>query len=170
MPGRFALYYTSYKLSYPNIFYQDLANPNALPLTCQYRLRPELRSARGKSLAQQLGVSTTVAANGSVHASPAAAARRVIDPTTNAELVKMLESVVATGTGVNAAIDGYTVAGKTGTAQIPNASQLGYVPGAFVGSFIGAAVFEFTYSRHTGVAARAARRQSGWHSARGRLF
>jgi cell division protein FtsI (penicillin-binding protein 3) len=87
-------------------------------------------------------VRATVAANGSVHASPPAAAHRVIDPTTNAELVKMLESVVTTGTGVNAAIDGYSVAGKTGTAQIPNASQLGYVPGAFVGSFAGFAPAE----------------------------
>ena len=49
----------------------------------------------------------------------------------------MLESVVATGTGTEAAIDGYTVAGKTGTAQIPSPNHLGYVPGAYVGSFAG---------------------------------
>ena len=84
----------------------------------------------------------TVAPNGSVKAAPASSSHRVIDPTTNAELVSMLEAVVNTGTGVNAAIDGYTVAGKTGTAQIPDANQLGYVPGAFVGSFAGFAPAE----------------------------
>ncbi len=39
----------------------------------------------------------------------------------------MLEGVVTSGTGTEAAIDGYTVAGKTGTAQIPNPNDLGYV-------------------------------------------
>ena len=49
----------------------------------------------------------------------------------------MLESVVTSGTGTSAAIDGYTVAGKTGTAQIPDPNQLGYEPGAYVGTFAG---------------------------------
>jgi cell division protein FtsI (penicillin-binding protein 3) len=84
----------------------------------------------------------TVAPNGSVHAQPAAATHRVIDPTTNAALVKMLESVVSTGTGVEASIDGYTVAGKTGTAQMPDPTNGGYLPGAFVGSFAGFAPAE----------------------------
>ena len=58
------------------------------------------------------------------------------------ELVQMLEGVVATGTGTEAAIDGYTVAGKTGTAQIPDPNHLGYIPGAYVGSFAGFAPAE----------------------------
>jgi cell division protein FtsI/penicillin-binding protein 2 len=61
----------------------------------------------------------------------------VIDPTTNAELTTMLESVVQSGTGTSAAIDGYTVAGKTGTAQIPNPNALGYIPGAYMATFAG---------------------------------
>ena len=44
---------------------------------------------------------------------------------------------MASGTGTEAAIDGYTVAGKTGTAQIPDPSHLGYITGAYVGSFAG---------------------------------
>ena len=79
----------------------------------------------------------TVAPSGSVKAAPPSTSHRVIDPATNAELVSMLEGVVTTGTGVNAAIDGYTVAGKTGTAQIPDPNHLGYIPGAYVGSFAG---------------------------------
>jgi stage V sporulation protein D (sporulation-specific penicillin-binding protein) len=48
-----------------------------------------------------------------------------------------MEAVVTSGTGTSAAIDGYTVAGKTGTAQIPSPDHLGYVPGAYVGTFAG---------------------------------
>ena len=49
----------------------------------------------------------------------------------------MLEQVVAVGTGVSAVVPGYTVAGKTGTAQIPAAGGASYVPGAYMASFVG---------------------------------
>jgi cell division protein FtsI (penicillin-binding protein 3) len=65
------------------------------------------------------------------------ATRRVISPAVDAELVPMLEGVVQSGTGTEAAIDGYTVAGKTGTAQIPNPDKPGYIRGAYMGSFAG---------------------------------
>jgi cell division protein FtsI (penicillin-binding protein 3) len=64
-------------------------------------------------------------------------ARRVITPSTAATLNALLERVVAEGTGKRAALPGYTVAGKTGTAQKSNehgyldehtASFAGYVP------------------------------------------
>jgi cell division protein FtsI/penicillin-binding protein 2 len=84
----------------------------------------------------------TVSPTGAVTAVPASASHRVINPTTNAELVQMLEGVVTSGTGTEAAIDGYTVAGKTGTAQIPDPSHLGYIPGAYVGTFAGFAPAE----------------------------
>jgi cell division protein FtsI/penicillin-binding protein 2 len=82
-------------------------------------------------------IRATVDSAGSVTGAKASAARRVIDPATNAQLVSMLEGVVSSGTGTSAAIDGYTVAGKTGTAQIPDPNHLGYIPGAYVGSFAG---------------------------------
>src|SRR5262249_52792916 len=56
--------------------------------------------------------------------------RRVLSPQTSAEVVGMLRSVVANGTGKVAAIPGYQIAGKTGTANK-------YRYGAYVGSFIG---------------------------------
>jgi cell division protein FtsI/penicillin-binding protein 2 len=87
-------------------------------------------------------VRATVTPSGGVVAAKPSPSHRVIDPTTNAELVQMLEGVVTSGTGTEAAIDGYTVAGKTGTAQIPNPSHLGYISGAYVGSFAGFAPAE----------------------------
>ena len=79
----------------------------------------------------------TVSPSGAMRPTKPSARHRVINPTTDAELTSMLEGVVSSGTGTEAAIDGYTVAGKTGTAQIPNPSHLGYISGAYVGSFAG---------------------------------
>jgi len=61
---------------------------------------------------------------------------RPVSPATARELERMLEAVVAEGTGRAAAVDGYAVAGKTGTAQkaVPRA---GYSATRFVASFVG---------------------------------
>ena len=82
-------------------------------------------------------IRASVSASGTISPAAPSPAHRVIDPTTNAELVSMLEGVISSGTGTSAAIDGYTVAGKTGTAQIPDPNHLGYITGAYVGSFAG---------------------------------
>jgi cell division protein FtsI (penicillin-binding protein 3) len=79
----------------------------------------------------------TVSLTGTVSPAPSSPSHRVISPATDAQLVSMLEGVVTSGTGTEAAIDGYTVAGKTGTAQIPNPDNLGYISGAYVGTFAG---------------------------------
>jgi cell division protein FtsI/penicillin-binding protein 2 len=49
----------------------------------------------------------------------------------------MLQQVVVSGTGTSATIPGYTVAGKTGTAQIPTAGHDSYIPGAYMATFVG---------------------------------
>lgn len=51
-------------------------------------------------------------------------------------LVGMLTNVVDVGTGANAAIPGYVVAGKTGTAEKPD-PRGGYAEGKYVASFVG---------------------------------
>jgi cell division protein FtsI (penicillin-binding protein 3) len=87
-------------------------------------------------------VRATVSPSGSVSAAKASPSHRVISPAVNSQLVSMLDGVVSSGTGTEAAIDGYTVAGKTGTAQIPDPNHLGYISGAYVGSFAGFAPAE----------------------------
>jgi cell division protein FtsI (penicillin-binding protein 3) len=65
------------------------------------------------------------------------ARRRVMSPAVNAEVRAMLADVVHEGgTGTAAAIPGYSVAGKTGTAQKPDSSG-GYSSSRYVASFVG---------------------------------
>lgn len=60
---------------------------------------------------------------------------RVVDAATAKEVKEVLESVVKNGTGKNAYVEGYRIAGKTGTAQ--KVGTGGYVPGKYVASFVG---------------------------------
>jgi cell division protein FtsI (penicillin-binding protein 3) len=62
--------------------------------------------------------------------------RRLVSPGVAQELMLMLKDVVAEGTGTYAAMPGYEVAGKTGTAQKPD-SHGGYATGRYVASFVG---------------------------------
>ena len=62
--------------------------------------------------------------------------RRLVSPRIASELMLMLKDVVAEGTGQYAAMPGYQVAGKTGTAQKPD-SHGGYATGRYVASFVG---------------------------------
>jgi cell division protein FtsI (penicillin-binding protein 3) len=83
-------------------------------------------------------VAATVSPSGSFHPVPPAAGHRVIAAWADAELVRMMESVATPiGTAPAAAVPGYTVAGKTGTSQIPDPTTGGYTPGAYWGTFAG---------------------------------
>jgi cell division protein FtsI (penicillin-binding protein 3) len=63
--------------------------------------------------------------------------RQVMSPKTAAELIKMLQGVVQRGTGQNALVEGWTAAGKTGTAQKIDPKTRTYSPDKFVASFCG---------------------------------
>jgi cell division protein FtsI (penicillin-binding protein 3) len=64
--------------------------------------------------------------------------RRVISPETAQKITKMMETVTGEGgTGTKAALDGFRVAGKTGTAQKVDPVTRAYSPSKRIGSFVG---------------------------------
>jgi len=63
--------------------------------------------------------------------------RKVVSRQTAEAMTRLLTKVVDEGTGVEARIPGYSVAGKTGTAQMANPEGRGYLRGHYVASFVG---------------------------------
>jgi cell division protein FtsI (penicillin-binding protein 3) len=64
--------------------------------------------------------------------------RKVIETKTARILSKMMVSVTQEGgTGIEAAVDGYLVSGKTGTAQKPDTISGGYTKDKWIASFVG---------------------------------
>src|SRR6201982_1667914 len=63
--------------------------------------------------------------------------RRVISAMTAAEMRQMMQQVVRHGTGRRAILEGYTSAGKTGTAQKVDPATGAYSRTKYVGSFAG---------------------------------
>ncbi|MBU1921675.1 penicillin-binding protein 2, partial [Patescibacteria group bacterium] len=63
--------------------------------------------------------------------------RQTISQRAAALLSGMLVTVVESGHGTRAAVPGYYVAGKTGTAQVPRTDGPGYDPNITIGSFAG---------------------------------
>ena len=63
--------------------------------------------------------------------------RRVVSKKTSRQMMEILKLAVKDGTGGGAAIDGFDVAGKTGTAQKYNTRTRSYSKTEFISSFIG---------------------------------
>jgi cell division protein FtsI (penicillin-binding protein 3) len=63
--------------------------------------------------------------------------QRVVSPATAAHVAAALHEVVRTGTGTAAAVPGYEVAGKTGTARKVVEGEAGYKEGAYMATFAG---------------------------------
>jgi cell division protein FtsI (penicillin-binding protein 3) len=72
-----------------------------------------------------------------VPAGPPTQGRRILSESAARQVTTMLQGAVAWGTGKGAAVDGYPVAGKTGTAQKYDASLGRYSSDKVVASFVG---------------------------------
>lgn len=78
----------------------------------------------------------SVGANGALRPAEGVPTRRVLSTQTAEHMQAILADVVRSGTGKRAAIEGYQVAGKTGTAQKPS-PEGGYSSDAYTSSFAG---------------------------------
>lgn len=63
--------------------------------------------------------------------------RRILSPESSRKATEIPIQVVAHGTGIQASLEGFEVAGKTGTAQKFDPQRKGYSPGKYLSSFIG---------------------------------
>jgi cell division protein FtsI (penicillin-binding protein 3) len=92
--------------------------------------------ANGGTWVQPRLATGTVDAAGIEHPFTPSPTRPVISQRTADIVTRMLADVVEHGTGTAARVDGYQVAGKTGTARIPYATRAGYSH-RYVASFMG---------------------------------
>jgi len=63
--------------------------------------------------------------------------RKVISSSTSEKMREILRGVVREGTGKKSQVKGYSIGGKTGTAQIPSLKKGGYFPNKYIASFMG---------------------------------
>jgi cell division protein FtsI (penicillin-binding protein 3) len=90
----------------------------------------------GEYVAPKL-IRATIDGSGDEKLTAPSSTRRVVSELTAAQMNLMLQEVVRVGTATSAKIEGYDVAGKTGTARKPNAAGTGYQNGAYISSFAG---------------------------------
>ncbi|AFZ60080.1 penicillin-binding protein 2 [Anabaena cylindrica FACHB-243] len=93
--------------------------------------------ANGGKLVTPHIVQGLIDSQGKMHYSPTLPTpRQIFSPTTAQKVVDMMETVVSVGTGKASKINGYGIAGKTGTAEKASPNG-GYIPGARITSFVG---------------------------------
>lgn len=98
--------------------------------------------ANGGKLMQPYVVDRINKPDGSSVATELKVVRQVITPAVAATIDGMLVRVVQNGHGKRAGVPGYFVAGKTGTAQIPDPKTGKYLPDLTIGTFAGFAPVE----------------------------
>lgn len=98
--------------------------------------------ANGGVMAKPYVVKQIIRENGKVEDVAKTEKKQVISAKAASEVAAMMVNVVEKGHGTKAAVSGYYVAGKTGTAQVPLKNGKGYDPNNNIGSFIGFAPVE----------------------------
>ncbi|MBU6515371.1 MAG: penicillin-binding protein 2 [Acidobacteriota bacterium] len=93
--------------------------------------------ANGGTFVEPSLVRGYVQPNGVTLPAAPSAKRQALTPAVASTMNTMLQQVVLAGTGVNAIIPGYAVAGKTGTANIPYPGKDLLLNGAFYATFVG---------------------------------
>ncbi|MFO7591873.1 MAG: penicillin-binding protein 2 [Acidimicrobiia bacterium] len=112
---------------------------SGIAVTAMQMLDVYLTVANGGVAREPRLVAATLDADGRRHEEPLGATRRVVSESTARTMTTLLESAVSDGTGTNAQVDGYRVAGKTGTARKPPYEKPPY---RYVASFAGFAPAE----------------------------
>ncbi len=114
-----------------------MAIGQGIAITPLQALRAISAIANGGELLQPYIIKKVTAPNGEViKEGKKKVVRSVITPQVAAQMRDMMEKVVSEGGGKTAAIKGYRIAGKTGTAE-KLAEEGGYAAGKYIASFVG---------------------------------
>lgn len=92
--------------------------------------------ANSGKLMQPYIVDEIISADGKIEKSTPHLLREVISPQAAKITTGMMVTVVESGHGTLAKVEGYRLAGKTGTAQVPKENGQGYDPYKTIGSFV----------------------------------
>jgi len=92
--------------------------------------------ANGGKLVRPHLVAKIVSRNGETYEVKNDLPTQIISSETSAKLINMLVKVVENGSGRRAQVKGYTIAGKTGTAQVPDLKNGGYLD-EYIHTFVG---------------------------------
>lgn len=125
LPGEAAGSIANLRFGRP-INYATAAFGQGISVTPLQLIRAIAAIGNGGTLMAPLIVEEIRHPNGDREVFEPAAVRRVVQQRTATRLTAMMARVVEDGTGVRAQIPGYTVAGKTGTAEIPKVGAPGY--------------------------------------------
>ncbi len=121
-----------------NINYANMSFGQGLSVTVMQMVMAATAIANGGRLYQPQLIDQIISPKGEVKkTSPRLVNGHIISERAASDLRKMMITVVEHGNGYLTQIKGYTVAGKTGTAQIPDPNAPGYLTNKTIGSFVG---------------------------------
>lgn len=120
-----------------DIFFATASFGQGISVTPLQLISAYIALANGGKLMQPYVVDYVVHSDDTQETTFSESPDQVISPKTAATISAMLVNVVENGHGKRAAVPGYYIAGKTGTAQVPYSDRVGYDPDKNIGSFIG---------------------------------
>jgi cell division protein FtsI/penicillin-binding protein 2 len=120
-----------------NIFFATASFGQGITVTPLQMVQAYSAIANGGKMSKPYIVSKIIHPDGTEIDTKIRDPKQIIDVKTASTVSAMLVDVVENGHGKKAAVPGYYIAGKTGTAQVAFKNKSGYDPNQNIGSFIG---------------------------------
>ncbi len=120
-----------------NVFFATASFGQGITVTPLQMVQGYSAIANGGKLVKPYIVAKIVHPDGTEDVTKPSGGTQVISSKAASTVSAMLVDVVENGHGKRAAVKGYYIAGKTGTAQVPYPNKSGYDPNKNIGSFIG---------------------------------
>jgi len=120
-----------------DIFFATASYGQGITVTPIQLIQAFTAIANGGKMMTPYVVRKIVHSDGSIDEPRPDTEEQILDTQTAVQVAGMMVEVVESGHGKKAAVSGYYIAGKTGTAQVAYKDRSGYDPNTNIGSFIG---------------------------------